>query len=151
MRPNPRWNCFPLFYSYIWHFYTQTAKVKCNFSIPPYRVIFARTYSKSAKEPTQGKAKKLRTPIIRKLDIKSRSHGIILHLFITISWGSVWYLGTSFSSCSVLHQIVDDKEIISYQAKLFCVIVNATGELKQPRGDGDGDGDRNEKIEKQQI
>ena len=43
------------------------------------------------------------------------------------------------------------KEIISYQAKLFCVIVNATGELKQPRGDGDGDGDRNEKIEKQQI
>ena len=29
------------------------------------------------------------------------------------------------------------------------MIVNATGELKQPRGDGDGD--RNEKIEKQQI
>ena len=77
---------FPaILFIYLALLYANAAKVKCNFSIPPYRVIFARTYSKSAKEPTQGKAKKLRTPIIRKLDIKSRSHGIILHLFITIS------------------------------------------------------------------
>ena len=38
-------------------------------------------------------------------------------------------MGTSFSSRSVFHQIVDfTKKSFPYQAKLFCVVLNATGE-----------------------
>ena len=40
------------------------------------------------------------------------------------------------------------KEIISYQAKLFCLVLNATWRAQQC---SDGDDDKDEKIEKKQI
>ena len=64
------------------------------------------------KNQLRGKQKRLRTPIIRKLDIKSRSHGIIL-LFTDLSQyplslcmipGNVVFVGFPFSTKSSILQ-----------------------------------------------
>ena len=105
---------------------------------PTYSVIFHTTIQSNVgpnlanqqKNQLRGKQKRLRTPIIRKLDIKSRSHGIIL-LFTDLSQyplnlcmipGNVVFVEFSFPPNRRFY-----KEIISYQAKLFCVVLNATG------------------------